>query len=191
MIVLASKSPRRKKILSDLGYSFIVCPAEHDEIFDPHLCLDDALKKVAYSKACEVQEKYLNDMIVSADTIVSIDGNILGKPKDRDDATKTLSILSGRNHQVKTGICVLYRDSICLHVETTQVYFRKLKMSEIEAYVDSGKCLDKAGSYGIQECDFVDHIEGDYLNVVGLSGVIVDQMIKELQKEYINDKIGK
>ncbi len=190
MIVLASKSPRRKKILSDLGYSFIVCPAVRDEIFDPQLGLDDALKKVAYAKASEVKEKYPNDMIVSADTIVSIDGNILGKPKDREDAIKTLFILSGRNHQVKTGICVMYQDSIRLHVETTQVYFRQLKMSEIESYVDSGKCMDKAGSYGIQECDFVDHIEGDYLNVVGLSGVIVDRMIKQLQKETINDKIG-
>ncbi len=190
MIVLASKSPRRKKILSDLGYSFIVCPAVHDEIFDSQLGLDDALKKVAYAKASEVKEKYPNDMIVSADTIVSIDGNILGKPKDREDAIKTLFILSGRNHQVKTGICVMYQDSIRLHVETTQVYFRQLKMSEIVSYVDSGKCMDKAGSYGIQECDFVDHIEGDYLNVVGLSGVIVDQMIKQLQKETINDKIG-
>lgn len=190
MMVLASKSPRRKKILADLGYSFIVCCAERDEIFDSHLSLDEALKKVAYAKASEVKEKYPNDMIVSADTIVSIDGNILGKPKDREDAIKTLSMLSGRNHQVKTGICVMYQDSIRLHVETTQVYFRQLKMSEIESYVDSEKCMDKAGSYGIQECDFVDHIEGDYLNVVGLSGVIVDQMIKQLQKETINDKIG-
>lgn len=190
MIVLASKSLRRQKILFDLGYSFIVCPSNKDEIFDLNVSLDEALKKVAIVKASDVQNSYPDAMIVSADTIVCIDGKILGKPKSKNDAIQTLSLLSGRNHQVKTGVCVMCKDLILSHVETTQVYFRELSLNQIQAYVDSGKCMDKAGSYGIQECDFVDHIEGDYLNVVGLSARVVDGLIKQLQKEYINDKIG-
>ncbi len=190
MIVLASKSPRRKKILSELGYSFIVSPSNKDEVFDLNLSLDEALEKVATAKARDVKRKYPSNVILSADTIVCIDGRVLGKPKNKEEAIETLSLLSGRNHQVKTGVCVLYKDTSFVHVETTQVYFRKLSMDEIEAYVNSEKCMDKAGSYGIQECNFVDHIEGDYLNVVGLSARVVERLIKQLQKEYINDKIG-
>ena len=124
MIVLASKSPRRKEILKDLGYDFIVCPAKKDEVFDLSLGLDEALKKVAESKAKEVREFF--------------------------------------------------------SVETTDVYFKKLTEQDIISYVNSGKCMDKAGSYGIQECDFVDHIEGDYTNVVGLPKYVVESIMKDV-----------
>ena len=149
MIVLASKSPRRKEILKDLGYDFIVCPAKKDEVFDLSLGLDEALKKVAESKS-------------------------------KEDALKTLNALSNRRHQVKTGVCVIYKKQTFLHVETTDVYFKKLTEQDIISYVNSGKCMDKAGSYGIQECDFVDHIEGDYTNVVGLPKYVVESIMKDV-----------
>lgn len=180
MIVLASKSPRRKEILKDLDYDFIVCPAKKDEVFDLSLGLDEALKKVAESKAKEVSEFYSDLIIISADTIVCLDDKILGKPKSKEDAIKTLKSLSNRKHQVKTGVCIIYKNQTFLHVETTDVYFKKLVDEDILSYVNSGKCMDKAGSYGIQECDFVDHIEGDYTNVVGLPKYVVETMMKDV-----------
>ena len=179
MIVLASKSPRRKEILKDLDYDFIVCPAKKDEVFDLNLGLDEALKKVAESKAKEVKESYLDSIIISADTIVCLDDKILGKPKSKKDAIKTLKSLSNRKHQVKTGVCIIYKNQTFLHVETTDVYFKKLADEDILSYVNR-KCMDKAGSYGIQECDFVDHIEGDYTNVVGLPKYVVETMMKDV-----------
>lgn len=131
MIVLASKSPRRKEILKDLGYDFIVCPAKKDEVFDLSLGLDEALKKVAESKAKEVREFYSDSIIISADTIVCLDQKILGKPKSKEDAIKTLNALSNRRHQVKTGVCVIYKNQTFLHVETTDVYFKKLTEQDI------------------------------------------------------------
>ena len=110
MIVLASKSPRRKEILKALGYDFIVCPALKDEVFDLNLGLDEALKKVAESKAKEVKESYLDSIIISADTIVCLDDKILGKPKSKEDAITTLKSLSNRKHQVKTGVCIIYKN---------------------------------------------------------------------------------
>ena len=180
MIVLASKSPRRKEILKDLGYDFIVCPAKKDEVFDLSLGLDEALKKVAESKAKEVRECYSDSIIISADTIVCLNQKILGKLKSKEDAIKTLNALSNRRHQVKTGVCVIYKKQTFLHVETTDVYFKKLTEQDIISYVNSGKCMDKAGSYGIQECDFVDHIEGDYTNVVGLPKYVVESIMKDV-----------
>lgn len=178
MIVLASKSPRRKEILKELGYTFEICPAKKDEIFDLNLSLDEALKKVAKSKAMEVQSLYPESIIVSADTIVCFENQILGKPKTKEEAMQTLLALSNHKHQVKTGVCILYKEQVQLHVETTDVYFKPLTKSKIEEYVESGKCMDKAGSYGIQECDFVDHIEGSYSNVVGLPKQVVLSMMK-------------
>ena len=190
MIVLASKSPRRKEILKDLGYDFIVCPAKKDEVFDLSLGLDEALKKVAESNAIsfksyilflkEVREFFSDSIIISADTIVCLDQKILGKPKSKEDAIKTLNALSNRRHQVKTGVCVIYKNQTFLHVETTDVYFKKLTEQDIISYVNSGKCMDKAGSYGIQECDFVAHIEGDNTNVVGLPKYVVESMMKDV-----------
>ena len=192
MIVLASKSPRRKEILKDLDYDFIVCPAKKDEVFDLSLGLDEALKKVAESKAKEVSEFYSDSIIISADTIVCLDDKILGKPKSKEDAIKTLKSLSNRKHQVKTGVCIIYKNQTFLHVEITDVYFKKLVDEDILSYVNSGKCMDKAGSYGIQECDFVDHIEGDYTNVVGLPKYVVETMMKDVstQIENVSKKVN-
>lgn len=178
MIVLASKSPRRKEILQNLGYTFEIWPAKKEEVFELDLGLDQALKKVALSKALEVQTLYPDEIIVSADTIVCVDDKILGKPKSKEEAFSTLKMLSNRSHQVKTGVSVMYKDLILVHVETTNVTFKNVSEDAILAYVQSGKCMDKAGSYGIQECDFVKEISGDYSNVVGLPSRVVDSMLK-------------
>lgn len=150
MIVLASKSPRRKEILKALGYDFIVCPALKDEVFDLNLGLDEALKKVAESKAKEVKESYLDSIIISADTIVCLDDKILGKPKSKKDAIHTLKSLSNRRHQVKTGVCIIYKNQTFLHVETTYVYFKKLADEDILSYVNSGNVWIKQALMGFR-----------------------------------------
>lgn len=167
-LILASQSPRRKELLEKEGIPFEVHPSNIEEVFDDRLELDEALIKVAEGKAKDVQDLYPECVILSADTIVVSDGKILGKPKNIDQAREILHSLSGREHMVKTGVCLLgpYRKES--FVETTSVHFRNLSDWEIENYIKKGTCLDKAGAYGIQECDFVDWIDGDFDNVVGL-----------------------
>lgn len=119
--------------------------------------------------------------IVAADTVVVLDEDILGKPKDEEEARRMLRCLSGREHEVKTGLAVYHKDRVHLHVETTRVYFRKLSASEIDRYVASGEPMDKAGAYGIQGKGalLVSHIEGSYDNVVGLPLARLYEMMKE------------
>ena len=178
-IILASQSPRRKKILSDLGYSFKVQPALRDEIFDSSMDLNQSIEWVAYQKAKEVQETYPEECIVAADTVVVYDGEILGKPSTVEEATDYLVDLSGNEHEVKTGVCILFPNAEITFTETTKVRFRDLTDDEILDYVKEGSCMDKAGAYGIQDCDFVEKIEGSYSNVVGLPKGKVDSILKE------------
>ncbi|MDD7281683.1 Maf family protein [Floccifex sp.] len=182
MIVLASKSPRRKEILSSLGYSFVVCPAVGEEVFDLNIGIDSAIKEVAYHKAKEVQKQYPDDCILAADTIVYYEGKNLGKPKSRQEAIDCLCSLSNHVHEVKTGMCVLYGEQKKCVVSTTKVYFKDLSLKQIIDYVDLNTCYDKAGSYGIQECDFVDHIEGSYSNVMGLDSQVVQNLLIALKR---------
>ena len=181
MIVLASQSPRRKELLTSLGYEFIICPSLKEEKFDLSKDLDSALIEVAIQKGKDVLKKYPNDCIVSADTIVVYQNKILGKPSSKEEAISCLKQLSGHTHEVKTGMCVLYKEMMQNKVVTTEVTFRKLSIEEILKYVESGKCMDKAGSYGIQDCDFVDSIKGSYSNVVGLDLKSIDLMLKTVQ----------
>ncbi len=167
-ILLASQSPRRKELLEKEGYSFIVHPAKNEEVFDLKLPIDEALEKVAFHKAEEVADLYPEYIVLAADTIVVYENQILGKPANEKDAFACLERLSGNTHYVKTGVCFLYEGKKYSFVETTEVHFRDLSDMEILNYVKSGKCMDKAGSYGIQECDFVEWIDGSYSNVVGL-----------------------
>ena len=178
-IILASQSPRRKEILTKLGYSFVVEPARKEEIFDTSMDLNQSIEWVAYQKAKEVQEKYPNDCIIAADTVVVYEDEILQKPTTLEEATDYLVDLSGDQHEVKTGVCVLFPHSEITFTETTKVFFKDLTDEEILAYVKTGSCMDKAGAYGIQECDFVKKIEGSYSNVVGLPKGKVDAILKE------------
>lgn len=182
-LILASQSPRRKELLEGLGYAFEVIPSSSEEIFDPALPLDEAIKRVALEKAYNVFDRHPQDIVLAADTIVLQDGNILGKPRNKEDAFRMLKGLSGRWHEVKTGMALVCSSHVFSGTETTRVHFRTLSDQEILDYVNRGTCLDKAGSYGIQETDFVDQYEGSYSNVVGLPLTRTDMLLKETPKD--------
>jgi septum formation protein len=176
-LILASQSPRRRKILSDAGFSYIDLPVNVSEIPDKNLNLDDQILKIAEEKAmaCLEVNKHLKNqdfLILSADTMVILDNEWLGKPLNFNEACEFLRRLSGRGHEVKTALFLfncrtLEQDQ---EIATTKVFFRNLEEDEILKYVRSGEPLDKAGAYGIQGAagEFVARIEGAMDNVIGL-----------------------
>ena len=190
-IILASQSPRRRELLTQIGLEFEVHPAGGEEIItstDPV----ELVKSLSAQKAGAVKEEMQaqlpeNWLVIGADTIVVYDGKILGKPKDEADAIRMLTMLSGRKHSVYTGV------ALCRHVngtlvtdsfyEETKVEFYPMSQQEIESYVDSGDPMDKAGAYGIQSgaAIFVKAIEGDYNTVVGLPVSAVYQRLKAFE----------
>lgn len=180
-LILASQSPRRKELLSGLGYQFACIPAKGEEVFHEG-GIDEVLPDVAMAKAREVQKAHPEALILAADTIVADGDKILQKPKSKEEAFETLKSLSGRAHAVKTAVVLLDGDQVKKMVDTTEVHFRPLSDEEILIYVDEGSCLDKAGSYGIQDVDFCDHLEGSYTNVVGLPVEIVQEWLGDPDK---------
>lgn len=177
MIILASASPRRKEILSELGVDFRVVVADTDEssdISDPV----ELTRELARRKGLAVYEKLLRSgeydaesaIIISADTVVCRDGEILGKPRDRADAVAMLTSLSGRSHTVVSAVAVTVRGVTRTDASVTTVRVQEIPREEIERYVDSGEPMDKAGAYGIQGrfSVFVEGIDGCYFGVVGL-----------------------
>ena len=168
-LVLASGSPRRREILSSAGYGFMLQRADVDETIPENVTSDKAALYLAELKNKAVAK---NDgrVYLTADTVVVCDKKILGKPKDKADAKIMLRLLSGRSHYVYTGVCVSDSDKKISFQEKTEVFFYPLSDSEINCYAESGEPLDKAGAYGIQgkAALFVEKIDGDYLNVVGL-----------------------
>lgn len=172
-IVLASASPRRKELLAQIGLKFDVIPFDSDEVFDKEKPIEDSIQKIAYNKAAGVASGLSGDFVViGADTVVSIDGRILGKPADAAEAAAMLRDLSGRTHSVYTGFAVIKKSGDIAYTDyaKTLVTFRRLEEEEISAYITTGEPLDKAGAYGVQGMGavFVEKIEGDYSNVVGL-----------------------
>lgn len=172
-IVLASASPRRKKLLEELGFQLTVDPSDVEEVFDESKEPSQMASLLAEKKAVDVALRYPNDIVLGADTIVVIDGLMLAKPTDAEDAKSMLRLLSGRSHQVWTAVSLVQMStnkSVCF-AECTEVQFAALNNSEIDAYVSGGSPLDKAGAYGIQDdwgAVFITGIVGDYYNVVGL-----------------------
>lgn len=176
-LILASASPRRAGLLRQIGLSFETAPG-HAEEGRPYRPWTSWLKETARAKALEAVERANpGDVILAADTIVVCEDIVLGKPEDEEDAVRMLSFLSGKSHEVLTGVCLAHlaagkKEQLRCYqdVETTRVYFRKLEKSEIYAYVKNGEPLDKAGAYGIQGLGalLVEKIEGCYFNVVGL-----------------------
>lgn len=172
-VVLASGSPRRREILEQIGLPFSVAVSGAEENIPEGLEPYYAVQTLAFLKAADVARSADSDaVVIGADTVVVVDDEIIGKPKDAEDAIGMLKRLSGRSHSVLTGVAVVRRSdgkSVSLTVET-KVHFRKLSEAEISSYVKTGEPLDKAGAYGIQGLGglFVDKIEGDYYNVVGL-----------------------
>ncbi len=168
-IILASQSPRRRELLGLFGFPFEVRVADVDETMDESKCPRSEVARVSSLKAHAIAAEHF-DTVIAADTVVVCDGKILGKPRDAEDAKAMLRMLSGRKHQVITGLTVLrHWETVNMSV-TTDVYFRPLSEEEICRYVASGEPMDKAGSYGIQGGGalFVEKIVGDYYNVMGL-----------------------
>jgi len=169
-IILASASPRRKLILEEFGYDVIVMPSGYDEKINNLVYSDYKIENCAYKKALDVANSFdSNDIVVAADTVVVYGGKILGKPKDREEAIKTLTMLSGKIHFVATAVCVMYKNQVLKKAEKTYITFKRLSRKEIIDYVDNMKPFDKAGSYGIQDdgFNFVRDIRGDLNNVIG------------------------
>lgn len=168
-LILASQSPRRRELLGLTRLDFVVRVADIDETMDPAKPPFDEVARVSRKKALAVQ-RGTDDVVVAADTIVVCGDQVLGKPKDTDDAFRMLSMLSGRDHQVMTGMTVLRGDELITATEVTNIHFRELTEHEIRAYIATGDPMDKAGAYGIQSgaALFVTGIEGDYYNVMGL-----------------------
>lgn len=170
-IILASASPRRKELLTQIGIRFEIIKAEGQEVIasDPP---SDVVKGLSMQKAREVAGKCDASVVIGADTVVSIDGQILGKPKDEADAVRMLKLLRGRDHEVTTGVTVMIRGrrEPIVFAETTKVHVFPMTDGQILDYIKSGEPMDKAGAYGIQGlfAAYVSGIEGDYNNVVGL-----------------------
>jgi septum formation protein len=181
MLVLASHSPRRRELLACAGIPFVVRPASVDEARigdeDPGVHVCRLAREKAQSVACA-----LDEIVLGADTVVVIDGAVLGKPSDREHAARMLRQLSGRAHEVVTGICLRTSNRLIVDQESTRVRFVRLSEEEIAAYAASGEPLDKAGGYAIQggASRFVDRIEGCYFNVVGLPVALVWRHLQEL-----------
>jgi septum formation protein len=171
-IILASASPRRRQLLEQIGLPFVVAAADIDEELIEECSAPELVKQLAWRKAEQVARDNRRSIIIAADTMVVLDEHIMGKPVSREDAYNKLSLLSGRHHQVMTGLCVLDSSrGICdTGVEITDVYFRALHPEEINAYLDWEEWVDKAGGYGIQGKGalLIEKIEGCYFNVVGL-----------------------
>jgi septum formation protein len=172
-IYLASKSPRRRKLLKQLGIKFKSFTANSVEDFLDGEHPVECVKRIALEKMEKAKQKVEDSIIITADTIVVLGRTVIGKPKSKKDAINILSLLSGRIHTVYTGFCVLNQKTkkLILDYEKTEVEFRHLKKDEIIDYVITGSPMDKAGAYGIQDdfgAVFVKRINGCYYNVVGL-----------------------
>lgn len=187
-IILASQSPRRKALLSLFGLPFAVRVANIDEAMDPNADLAQEVARVSREKAQAIAHA-ADDIVIAADTIVVLEGNVLGKPRDAAHAKQMLSALSGKDHQVMTGVTVSRGDQIITHTEITDLHFRPLSEKEIDRYVDTGEPMDKAGAYGIQggAALFVQWLRGDYYNVMGLPVCKLYEMLSSLAPELMED----
>ena len=187
-MILASQSPRRRELLGQMGFSFTVRPAKREELPHPELTPAQLVEELARQKALEVSaEAASDDVVVAADTVVAIDGKVLGKPHDKVHAAQMLSALSGREHTVYTGVAVKRGETLLVEHEATQVRFRPLTQREIDLYIQTGEPMDKAGSYGIQGYGalLVEGIRGDYFNVVGLPICRLGRMLAQVGEDAL------
>lgn len=180
-IILASASPRRRELLAQAGFEFEVVTSDVDEVVDPSLTPDKLVMSLARQKAQAVAQNRADCVVIGSDTVVVLDGKVLGKPRDVADAVRMLESLSGRKHEVYTGVCIAFAGETHCFFERTSVNFCELDGEQIKAYVATGEPMDKAGAYGIQGkgCVLVEGIEGDYFNVVGFP---VSRFCREYKK---------
>ena len=183
-IILASQSPRRKELLGLFRIPFEIRVADIDETMDPEKPPFDEVARVSREKAMAIPREK-EDTVIAADTIVVCAGQVLGKPRDEADAVRMLSLLSGRDHQVMTGMTVIRGEKIVSCTEVTDIHFRPLSEKEIRDYVATKEPMDKAGSYGIQggAALFAEKMVGDYYNVMGLPVCRLGMILKEIVPE--------
>ena len=181
-IILASASPRRRELLSHFPIDFAIDPAAGPEKAPSDLSPEETVMVLASAKAAEVAARHPDSLVIGADTVVELNGEILGKPADRDDAFRMLRALSGREHRVYTGVALAAPGTSLCRAECTRVFFREMTDREIDAYIASGEPMDKAGAYGCQGLAglFVERIEGDFFNVVGLPLCLLGQMLETM-----------
>lgn len=184
-LVLASRSPRRADLLTAAGYTFDVAPADIDEQRGEGESPRAYVQRLADEKAARVGPDAPGAIVLGADTVVVIDGLVLGKPVDDTDAAAMLQRLSGRTHEVLTGVALLAPGCQQREVAVTRVVFRPLTPADVAWYVQSGESAGKAGAYAIQgrASRFVTHIEGSYSNVVGLPVAVVDRLLRMVANE--------
>lgn len=183
-IILASKSPRRSELLKLMGFDFEIITAETDESYPPNLNPDEIVLHIAKNKAKAIQKP--NYIVIAADTLVCIDGEILGKPRSHKEAKSMLSKLSNNKHEVYSGVYVTYQDLAYQVVERTEVHCATISEEEMDFYIDQYQPFDKAGSYGIQDwfgLNFVREIRGSYTNVMGLPTERLYHLLAKLVKD--------
>ena len=187
-VILASQSPRRKELLGLFHIPFIIRIPDADETMDPGKSAAEQVAQVSRRKA-EAVSREPDDVVIAADTIVVCGGEILGKPRDTADASRMLHMLSGRDHQVMTGMTVLRGDRCLVCTEITDIHFRDLTDREIDAYIRTGEPMDKAGAYGIQggAALFAERLVGDYYNVMGLPVCRLGQLLREIAPEIMEE----
>ncbi len=180
-IILASSSPRRKELLTTAGLEFEIHVKDVDETIPEGTLHEEAAKMTAKKKAAAVADGFRDSIVIGADTIVVANGKILGKPKDEADAAAMLTMLSGKEHEVITGVCIICDGETETFAQVSKVKFYDLTNAEICEYVATKEPMDKAGAYGIQGlgCTLVERIEGDYFNIVGLPVAEVSRKIKK------------
>lgn len=189
-VILASQSPRRRELLGLFRISFTVRAADIDETMDPALPAEQEVARVSRAKAMATPAK-AEDVVIAADTIVVCNGKTLGKPKSKEQAVEMLTMLSGRDHQVMTGLTVRKGDTCRTVTEITHLHFRKLSQREILDYVATGEPMDKAGAYGIQggAALFVERLDGDYYNVMGLPVCRLWQVLADTAPEVLEGRL--
>lgn len=187
-IILASNSPRRTEILTLANIPHIVIPSHVEEVVKDGLTPPEIVMDLSYQKAVDVFKNHKEDLVIGSDTIVVIDNNILGKPKDKEDAVRMLSMLSGKTHEVITGVAILYKDEVIKFYDVSLVTFYEMSLEEIEEYISRDNVYDKAGSYAIQEscCKHIKKIDGDYYNIMGLPISKLYQILKG--KKLLNNQ---
>ncbi len=185
MFILASKSPRRKELMKDICPSFSIVVSDIDESKSCYLPPLEAVIDIAYRKGEDIFKTCKNDVVISADTIVTIDNLIIGKPKDKNDAKRILKLLSGRTHHVITAYTIFSNERIIKNHVISEVTFEDLSDQLIKDYISSGSPMDKAGAYGIQDNEkfhIIKSIVGSYTNVVGFP---VEEIKSDLKSNHL------
>lgn len=185
-LILASASPRRRELLNMVTADFVVESAVGDEVTTETIP-SKVVMQLAYNKAVEVARRHPHQVVLGCDTVVVHEGKILGKPHSEQQAFDMLSSLSGKAHEVYTGVALVCDDKFEVFYDTSKVVFYNLTKQQIDDYIATGSPMDKAGAYGIQDSGFVSHIEGSYYNVMGLPVEMISEKLPQF-KDSLNTK---